>query len=271
MFAIPIASGSDCDEVTALDRLTMSQWLDQQGFTSPRLRWLVDYSCRDDYGLTAEQTSAWAGIFYFASRSKQTSDASQEVITWPEGNGRVVDYLGDCVASSLRRSHAVYDIHATKTTAPLVSAWDLNTDQAVGFQAEHVIFAAPQYLAPHLIRGFKVLPDRGVGEFQYGSWLVANVHLRERPLEGGMPMCWDNVIYQSQSLGYVASTHQTGRDHGPTVLTWYYPLTAQAGKVSRQQLLAMTWSEWCEIVVADLQYAHRDIADYITRLDIMRW
>ena len=38
--------------------------------TSPRVRWLADYACRDDYGLTAEQASAWAGLFYFASRLK---------------------------------------------------------------------------------------------------------------------------------------------------------------------------------------------------------
>ena len=52
-FALPIAAGSDDAEVTALDRLTMTQWLDRHGWTSPRLRWLVDYSCRDDYGTKA--------------------------------------------------------------------------------------------------------------------------------------------------------------------------------------------------------------------------
>src|SRR5207249_2964846 len=60
-FAIPVSSGSDDAEIIALDRLSMAQWMDERGFTSPRLRWLVDYGCRDDYGARMEHVSAWAG------------------------------------------------------------------------------------------------------------------------------------------------------------------------------------------------------------------
>ncbi len=274
IFAIPIAFASDGDEVQALDNLTMSDWLDQYGFTSPRLRWLVDYSCRDDYGLSADQTSAWAGIFYFASRSKRASETSQDVITWPEGNGRVVEHLAGCVAESIRCSHAVCQIISQPTPeadVPSVIAWDGIANQAVGFITDQVIFAAPQFMAPYLIRDFSTLTDRDAKRFQYGSWLVANVHLRDRPIEHGMPLCWDNVIYGSQSLGYVSATHQTGNDFGPTVLTWYFPMTSDEGKVSRQQLMSLTWNDWAELIVADLQLAHPEIESLITRLDIMRW
>src|SRR5918997_394756 len=56
-FTIPVAACSDDSEVTSLDRLTTAEWMTARGFTSQRLRWLVDYGCRDDYGLTVEQTS----------------------------------------------------------------------------------------------------------------------------------------------------------------------------------------------------------------------
>ncbi|MCA1593471.1 MAG: NAD(P)/FAD-dependent oxidoreductase, partial [Acidobacteria bacterium] len=92
-FAIPVSTVSDDAEVTALDRVTMSEWMDARGLTSARLRWLVDYACRDDYGLTLEQTSAWAALFYFASRTPQPGADSQPLITWPEGNGRLVAHL----------------------------------------------------------------------------------------------------------------------------------------------------------------------------------
>jgi hypothetical protein len=55
--------------VTSLDRVSMSEWMDARGLTSPRLRWWVDYACRDDYGMTLDHTSAWAGLFYFCSRA----------------------------------------------------------------------------------------------------------------------------------------------------------------------------------------------------------
>ena len=67
-FVVPSAFGSDDAEVTALDKISFGEWLRQNGFTSERLRWYCDYACRDDYGLKLDQTSAWAGLFYFCSR-----------------------------------------------------------------------------------------------------------------------------------------------------------------------------------------------------------
>jgi hypothetical protein len=54
---------------------------------------------------------------------------------------------------------------------------------------------------------------------------VANLILKDRPAEDeeDYPLCWDNVFYDSPSLGYVAATHQRGLDYGPTVFTWYNP------------------------------------------------
>lgn len=52
-FTLPVARCSDDAEVTALDRVSMTAWLDARGLTSPRLRWLIDYGCRDDYCASA--------------------------------------------------------------------------------------------------------------------------------------------------------------------------------------------------------------------------
>ena len=72
-FAIPMSAGSDSVEVRELDQVSMSDWMDQHGWDSqPQLRWLVDYACRDDYGMPIERTSAWAGVYYFASRVRKS-------------------------------------------------------------------------------------------------------------------------------------------------------------------------------------------------------
>ncbi|MBC7910556.1 MAG: FAD-dependent oxidoreductase, partial [Pyrinomonadaceae bacterium] len=76
-FTIPVALSSDDAEATVLDSISMAEWMNVRGFNSRRLRWWVDYACRDDYGLTLEQTSAWAGLFYFASRVQKPGDESQ--------------------------------------------------------------------------------------------------------------------------------------------------------------------------------------------------
>src|SRR5262249_24485979 len=113
-FAIPIAAGSDDAEVTGLDKLTMADWLDQNGWTSPRLRWLGSSPCRDDYGTTLEQTSAWAGLFYFASRLRKPGAEAQPLLTWPEGNGRIVSHLHGKAQEHVRLGQAVAEIIPTE-------------------------------------------------------------------------------------------------------------------------------------------------------------
>jgi hypothetical protein len=72
---VPIETGSDDAEWTSLDRLSMAQWLTEQGFTSPRLKWMADYACRDDYGAMSEQISAWAGLWYFCASAPRSPRA----------------------------------------------------------------------------------------------------------------------------------------------------------------------------------------------------
>src|SRR6266571_4298689 len=116
-FTIPVATGSVDAEVTALDKLSMAEWLDQRGWNSPRLRWLIDYACRDDYGLTLDQTSAWAGLFYFASRVTKPGAEARPLMTWPEGNGRLVAHLFSKVKSKVRLGLAAAEIVPTDTSS----------------------------------------------------------------------------------------------------------------------------------------------------------
>jgi phytoene dehydrogenase-like protein len=276
-FAIPIAHVSDDAAVTALDAISMADWMRSRGLESTRLRWLVDYSCRDDYGSTIGETSAWAGLFYFVSRLRTPNGEPQPIITWPEGNGRIVRHLDDRVADHLRCGLACVEIAEAARPEPADSklveivAIDGRTEEVVGIRARRVIFAAPQFLAPYLIRGLPVERKRRAAQFEYSPWLVANVHLRERPQEFGFPLCWDNVLYDSSSLGYVTATHQAGIDYGPTVLTWYDALCDQPSHLSRQRLLDMPWTEAAEIVLRDLEMAHPDIRSLVERIDVMKW
>jgi len=262
-FAIPIANASDDAEVMALDRMSMRQWLDARGLHSWRLRWLVEYACRDDYGALLDDTSAWAGLFYFASRVVKGGKESQPLITWPEGNGRLVAHLG--------KSVRVDTGWLVTSVAPAESGVDvvaLSRDgrHARGIHAKHVVFAAPQFIAA------RVIPDyRDVRDFVYGSWLVANLTLRDRPSTNSFPLCWDNVLVESPALGYVVATHQSSIDYGPTVLTYYYALCDRDPRRARERLLSAGRDEWAEVVLSDLSRAHHEIRDLTERLDVMRW
>jgi protoporphyrinogen oxidase len=269
-FSIPVATSSDDAEATALDKISMAQWMNERGFSSPRLRWFVEYGCRDDYGLSLENTSAWAGLFYFCARMPRPGHDTQPFITWPEGNGRLIAHLYNQAKAQVRTGLAVSNLAPTDSGIDVIAvAPDGST--AVGIHADQVIFAAPHFLSRFVIRPWRENPPAHVAEFHYGSWMVANLHLNERPASRGFPLAWDNVLYESPSLGYVTATHQRGPERGPTVLTYYYPLTEGAQQTARKKLLAADRAQWAEVVLTDLQRAHPEIRELTTRLDVMRW
>lgn len=274
-FSIPVAASSDDPEVRALDRITMSEWLSRHGFTSERLRWFVEYACRDDYGGLLDQTSAWAGLFYFCSRVGELGDEAQPLVTWPEGNGRLVAHLAASAGERLALGHAVVDVRPVEAAARAleVVAFDVASDRPVGFRCDRVIMAAPRYLVPRIVAPLRDAPPAYAGEFVYGSWMVANLHLSDRPetRPRDFPICWDNVLYDSPSLGYVVATHQTELDRGPTVFTYYYPVCDADPKAARGRMLAAGRDEWADIALSDLAVPHREIRDVTERLDVMRW
>ena len=272
-FTLPVSACSDDAEVTALDRLSMSEWMDQRGLTSPRLRWWVDYACRDDYGMTLEQTSAWAGLFYFCSRVVAPENESQSLITWPEGNGRLVQHLFEKVKTNIQLDRAVIELIPMDDGVDVVTI-DRDGRTPRGFHADRVIFAAPQFVARYVIRPFRDNPPPHIAEFHFGAWMVANLTLKDRPKAGSQrdfPLAWDNVFYESPSLGYVVATHQRGLDRGPTVLTYYYPLCDENTRLARTRLLETDWRGWADIALTDLSRAHPDIRNLVERLDVMRW
>ena len=274
-FTIPIAACSPDAEAAELDKITMAAWLDKHGFTSPRLKWLVDYACRDDYGIRSEQTSAWAGLFYFASRVRKPGEEARQLMTWPEGNGRLVAHLYSKTGHKVRLGTAASEIipveNGNKSGVDVI-ALSSDGQQAVGFHADRVIFAAPHFLTKYLIRPYREAPPAHVADFQYGAWMVANLSLRNRPENRGFPLAWDNVLYESkEGLGYVVATHQRGLDRGPTVFTYYYPLCDADGKEARARLLSIGREGWADVALADLSRAHADIRSLVDRLDVMRW
>src|SRR5688500_4553297 len=226
--------------------------------------------------MTLVETSAWAGLFYFCSRVAKPGVESQSLITWPEGNGRLVNHLFEKTKARVQLDRAAVELIPVEENGRSrvdVITVDREGRNPRGFRAERVIFAAPQFMARYVIRPYRDNPPPHIAEFQFGSWMVANLTLRDRPKQSqrDFPLAWDNVLYESPSLGYVVATHQRGRDHGPTVLTYYYPLCDENPRIARQRLLDTDWRGWADVTLTDLSRPHADIRDLVERLDVMRW
>ncbi len=261
-FAIPRSHGTDDPEVTALDAISFATWLDHHGLTSERLRWLADYACRDDYALTAAETSAWAGLFYFAARQRGPGSASQTVVTWPNGNAALVAQLAK--SAKIERDVTVVDIADDGTLVAI------GPEGPFGIHARAVIVATPSFVANRIVASRR---GQTMGTADYGAWVVANVHLHARPVERGhgAPPAWDNVFRDSPSLGYVCATHQRGRDRGPTVWTWYYPFSDADPAAVRDRLAGAGYAEWGETIVADLSRAYPEVRSLIDHIDVAFW
>ncbi len=225
------------------------------GFRSEYLNWYINYACRDDYGALAHDTSAWAGVHYFASRESDDKGP----LTWPEGNGWIARRLIDRVKPWIRSGASVYAVVRNGNRLRVKT-------EATEYIAERVIFAAPTFLAPYVVEG---APD--VTGFAYSPWLTANLTLERLPKENGFETAWDNVIYDSPALGYVVATHMSLRTRiERTVWTFYWSLADQPPARMRQMLLEKDWSYWREAILNDLSRAHPDLRECVSRIDVMR-
>lgn len=270
-FVLPIAICSTDAEVIALDKISFGDWLRNKGFTSERLFWYCDYATRDDYGLKLDQTSAWAGLFYFCSRVRKSGEESQPFITFPEGNGKFINFLHDKIKDKTRLKTVVIEIIPNEKGVDVIYL-NVETGEIRGLRAEKAIFAAPIFTAKYLIRDFKQNAPAHLKEFEHNAWFVANLFLKDRPkprFAKDFPLAWDNVLYESPSLGYVNSTHQKGLDYGAAVFTYYYPMCHEEN--ARAKLFGLNHQELADIVLSDLSRAHPNIRELTEKIDVMRW
>lgn len=269
-FVIPMELSSSDPALRALDRISIREHLLAQGYRSAGLHWYVDYACRDDFGCRASDVSAWAGLHYFASRSGD-GDEESGVVTWPEGNGWLIARLRERLAAQVRSGVLVHRIEerGDRVHVDVLHPVEQRSERVI---AEAVVFAAPKHTLPYVMPS-QPLPRALLAEFEYAPWMVANLTLDRLPIErAGLPLAWDNVIYDSDSLGYVVATHQTLRTHvESSVFTYYQPLAGEPPEAGRRRLLATPWRAWADAILADLARPHPEIAERVRSIDVFRW
>lgn len=273
-FTLPTAYGSSDPVFVELDRLSAREWLDQEQLHSERLRWYVEYGARDDYGGTIENVSAWAMVHYHMARDRQAHEA---ILTWPEGNGYLIRRLAQRSAGRLHCGQLAAEVRlsgAPEAGADRVVAkvWDANRDRLIEWRARELIFAAPKFLIPYV---FPDLRDRAaaLSRFTWSAWLVAAITLRKPPGGAGEPLAWDNVFFESPSLGYVVANRPGIGEapERPTVVTWYLPFVGDDTAAARQELLTRSREHWLGVLGEDLAAVHPTLIDDIERVDLFRW
>lgn len=272
-FTIPISNCSSDPEFLSLDRLSIAEYLLQQGFTSNALHWYVNYACRDDYGTQHQQISAWAGIHYFASRRGKAINADEDqVLTWPEGNAWLANKLAQPQIENIETQAVVFSISSERYHV-CVDVFSPLNNSTTRWLAEQVIYASPLHVLPHLLKDKNEALTLAAKNTPHAPWMVANLTINGWPEESGnVGLAWDNVFYDSPSLGYVSARHQNFDQYLKNNVIIYYEPLAMSNQVAARQLLKdTTWQQWTLKIVSDLSKPHHNIAEHIENIDIYRW
>lgn len=269
LFCIPIDRSSADPATRKLDKLSFATYLAQNGFSSPALLWYLEYCCKDDYGADLNNTSAWAGLHYFASRRGAAQNApSHAILTWPEGNGFLVQALQRQSNATQHSNSIVHKVEITDEGV-LVYCYDTKQQKTTLVKAEKLLMATPQYVNKHIAG----LPDRSylAPHLAYAPWVIANISLKELPSGNGFPLCWDNVMYGTRSVGYVHAEHQSLSQGKGGIITWYLPLTGEQPASARRRVYHSIHKDWVRTIVNELTFAHEDIARNISNIDVWIW
>jgi len=270
-FAIPVNESSTDGAFTVLDSLTMQEWMLTNKFTSSYLHNYVNYCTKDDFGTPHSKISAWAGIHYFAARKGKAANATySDVLTWPEGNGFLVKQLEASYLPQIRTNCLVTKI-TQQAGNVLVEYFDVAAKKNVIIEAAQCIVAIPQFIAARLLNDDERI-DTVKKDLHYSPWMVANIKVNDLKQKTGAPISWDNVIYESESLGYIDATHQQLQVYkNKRNLTYYMPLCAKDAVTERKLAQNKTYAEWIQMIMNDLKKVHADIEEQTEEINIMLW
>ena len=195
------------------------------------------------------------------------------MLTWPEGLTHLSQLLrersGLQSLAALPDDETLHFAHPVAINASAVRIRErdahvevLLRDNGSGalslLRARQVISAMPLMVAARVVENaavYGLLAGRG----DYAPWLVSNFVLHRFPAEGaGEALAWDNVIYGSGGLGYVASSNQLIRVAKParTVFTAYTALNHADPAAVRAWLLDAPDAELLAFAAQDLVAAY---------------
>ena len=261
VFVFPTVASSNDPAFDGLDRITLKDWMEQNGYRSPTLHWYLNYCCRDDYGTRYDKVSAWAGLHYYCSRWGKAANAGNGAwLTWPGGLAPLAEQMARHSGIARRAGTAVSLRRVGEGVEALCFTLDGGVARSFVVRARKAICAMPVYVAARVVEGigqFGFDPKRHMPV--YAPWMVANFLMKDFPRERPeAPLAWDNVVYQEPGLGYVVSTHQDIRATQPpkTVFSAYVALSDRSPDQARKWMLKASADELVTLASADLKEAY---------------
>lgn len=271
LFSIPLSKSSHQPHLKELDKITFEEYIRSKNYKSEELLWFLDYCCRDDFGAGMNKVSAWAGIHYFAGRKAEPANTDPTtVLTWPEGNGFLVNKLAKKVHSKINPNTLVYEVIEHEQFVE-VKTIHCKTEEIIHYHAKKCIFSSPSYVAKHVLKS-AYWPVDFFNGFKHQPWLIGIVVLNKFPESNGTPLAWDNVKFGTKGLGYVSNLNQNlARTVDKHVISVYLALDQEDDDISRRKLFQLSEEEMSSMVVEELKSMHPLIEEDIVSISFQRW
>lgn len=179
----PSVPASDPALVEALDRISFARFLRDGalqrkiygrsvGAISPFGWEAIEYYCWGAFGTTAEETSAYHGLNFFAAEYG-------DILVFPGGNAfiakRLAERIGQAGAERVKTGAWTLRVERDGDAFGVVT-WE--NEKLHRYRARSVVFSAPLFLASKIIPWLPEPQRKALGTLDYRSYVVANVLLR---------------------------------------------------------------------------------------------
>lgn len=212
---MPMPTRIIAPELQDLNGVNFRSWLTDRMDLDPDFEEALDYQMRDDYGGSAAEVSALAGLHYFTCRPYGIKPL--ELFSPPQGNQYFVQKLANALPENAAQvQQMVHRITPNKGSFTL-DVLDLKNQQKRQINTQKVVMAGAKHVFKYLLP--EVYPS--FAKTAYTPWMVINVVLKFPTQKAAY---WQNEMLTSRHdfLGFVDSASQADRDGEYRVLSAYY-------------------------------------------------
>jgi protoporphyrinogen oxidase len=273
-FAKPTDASTTDAAVRELDNLTLLEYIAKRGW-DPQVSEFFDSFVRSSMGSTHDRISAWAAIsfllgeFNFRSGNGPAAGQATNMLTQPGGNGYLSRLLAERIGADRIRTQAF--VLRARNAGDEVHVTCLQGGNPKTLRARTAIYAAPRYVAPHLLPDLPAAGRCEAKAFRYAPYIVANVHVSRTPPPGQ----WNGLVHGDFLISDFVVADWPGLadpEHAslarPNVLTVYAPLVMPR---QRRELLTLPADCYEQRILDDLERLLPGVRSTVTAFDLYRW
>lgn len=249
-----------------LDSMTLGEYALSKGWGLEMVK-IFDPLLKSAYGLGHDRISAWAALDILADELLP-ADAGEQSIGFPGGNAFFAESLVEKLDKNQLKTNTI--VTQIKQNDNVVLVGVVENGKLKGYKALTIIFAAPQFMTPYLISDLPEERLLAAQEFEYCSYVVANLEVSKTP---------EGLSYSNQLVGdftmsdFIVADWTTHSDplkapvNRKNLLTAYCPLTAD----DRSLLLSPSVEEWQSKILNDFDKTVPGVRETATGFHLYRW